>query len=283
MDENAVEEIGVAFDGGIASRAALEWSVQHALITGAAVVAIGADGDADPDAAWAEGEAPDAIVGRLADAVEWVHVNAPSVPIRPLAEHGDAAEVLVDHSRHLGLLVMGRRAHPGHRSLFEPESRKLAATAECPVVLVPVDHPEPDGPVVVGVGMEERSTAALDFAADVAADANRVLHIVHAWWSYEVPDDARGEPLDATDYHQGIADRAAEAARARHPGLEVTVDSIIGDAYVALRAQERHASLLVLGRRRSGLLVQWLLGTLALDLLSDLVCPVAVVPVARRP
>jgi nucleotide-binding universal stress UspA family protein len=69
----------------------------------------------------------------------------PSRPeIEPLVIDGEPAEVLVDHSEELGLIVVGSRAYgPLRRVLLGSVSDSLLDRAACPVMIVPrgVQHP----------------------------------------------------------------------------------------------------------------------------------------------
>lgn len=60
------------------------------------------------------------------------------VPVEVEALIGDPAEVLIDLSRHLGLLVCGSRGYgPVRAVLLGSVTRRLTAEAECPVVVLP--------------------------------------------------------------------------------------------------------------------------------------------------
>ena len=83
----------------------------------------------------------DVVASRRETAIEWwlaelaVHVPA---PVRPLRRVGDPADELAELSHDLDLLVIGTRGRaPLRRALTGSVSRKLIATARCPLLIVP--------------------------------------------------------------------------------------------------------------------------------------------------
>jgi nucleotide-binding universal stress UspA family protein len=84
----------------------------------------------------------DVVASRRETAIEWwlaelaVHVPA---PVRPLRRVGDPADELAELSQDLDLLVIGTRGRaPLRRAVTGSVSRKLIATARCPLLIVPL-------------------------------------------------------------------------------------------------------------------------------------------------
>jgi nucleotide-binding universal stress UspA family protein len=84
--------------------------------------------------------------------VEWgrrlvaAELAATGVKGRPVVVHGDAAEVLVRHSTHADLLVVGSRGrNPVTGLLLGSTSEHCARQAHCPVMVTRAQYPKPIG------------------------------------------------------------------------------------------------------------------------------------------
>jgi nucleotide-binding universal stress UspA family protein len=94
------------------------------------------------DSASSPGEVDgDVVASRRGAAIEWwlaELVEQVPAPVRPLRRVGDPAGELAELSRDLDLLVIGTRGRaPLRRALTGSVSRKLIATARCPLLIVP--------------------------------------------------------------------------------------------------------------------------------------------------
>jgi nucleotide-binding universal stress UspA family protein len=268
----------VAFDGGRGGQAALVWAASSVADRPATVITV-EEAD-DLGVRIPEGPTAD----ELRDAADdWLRHNAPEWDAHAVVERGDVAEVLQRRSAQAGLMVLGSRHGASAGGRLGRVARRVAETAEGTVILVPAAHPIPGGPVVVGVAEGESSGAPLEVAADLAERLGRPLRVVHAWWVVPHSDsdglgpDGGGQ---ARRDHLAVVDTALAQVRERHPGLIVSGDAVVGDAIDVLMAASADCSLMVVGRKRSGVLAEWLLGTVTHDLISRLPCPVAVVPTA---
>ena len=83
----------------------------------------------------------DVVASRREAAIEWWLaglVEQVPAPVRPLRRVGDPAAELAELSQDLDLLVIGTRGRaPLRRALTGSVSRKLIATARCPLLIVP--------------------------------------------------------------------------------------------------------------------------------------------------
>ncbi|MGS2641348.1 universal stress protein [Streptosporangium sp. LJ11] len=109
--------------------------------------------------------------------------------------------------------------------------------------------------IVVGADGSAAGTAAVEWAADDAARADRPLRIVYAVdrWPYQIskfPNPVMGDVLERGA--RRVLAEAEEVARKRQPGIEVTTEPIEGTAVSVLRAQAEHADELVVGARGLG-------------------------------
>ncbi|BAU87855.1 hypothetical protein SLA_6989 [Streptomyces laurentii] len=134
-------------------------------------------------------------------------------------------------------------------------------------------------PVVAGVDGSETGLAALDWAVDEAERCALPLRIVHAslWERYEevVTDPAEDQPPEQS-IAEGIVAAAAERARLRAPGVEVTAVVRPDDPGSALLQEGRDAALVVVGNRGRGEFTGLLLGSVSLVVAARSSCPVVV-------
>ncbi|MEV0189595.1 universal stress protein [Kitasatospora purpeofusca] len=155
MDQEtaAARRIVVGVDGSPSSRRALQWAVEQARLTGAAVDAVlcwtlpTVYGRAPVSVDRELGHAAEKV---LAQAVDEATGNDPPVVIRETAVLGNASEVLVGRSRGAELLVVGSRGHGGFAgALLGSVGQHCVQHARCPVVVVRT----------VGSGSGERAVA----------------------------------------------------------------------------------------------------------------------------
>lgn len=219
-----------------------------------------------------------------------------AVPVTTPERHGGVVGTLVELSRDAALVVVPA-ARPDRHGRVPALSviNALAARAECPVVVVPVDWaadgggsvPEPGDPKVVVAGLRDSEARddepVLRAAFEAAAATGAVLHVVHAWEpppSQSPEANGRGGASMTGIHHEVSA--AVAAIAADYPGVPYAVIVLQGAATEVLTERARAADLLVIGRLRrttAGVL----LGSTARDLLGAMPCPVLVVHVVRAP
>jgi nucleotide-binding universal stress UspA family protein len=139
-------------------------------------------------------------------------------------------------------------------------------------------------PLVVGVDGSEPSLHAVDWAVDEAVRHCFPLRIVHAslWERYEgaALADTPGAVSDVVTEHdlaESVVARAAQCARQRAPGLEITTGVVPEDSVSALLREARLAGAVVTGARGRGPIRELLLGSVSLSLAARAPCPVVVV------
>ncbi|WP_133913089.1 universal stress protein [Streptomyces sp. NBC_00582] len=136
-----------------------------------------------------------------------------------------------------------------------------------------------DLPVVVGVDGSEPSLSAVDRAADEAALRGVPLRVVYAslWERYEgtalAGDHRPFEEVRADD----VVAVAVGRARARRPDLTVSGEVVPEEPEYVLVREGRRASVLVVGTRGRGSVVEMLLGSVSLTVAAHAHCPVVVV------
>jgi nucleotide-binding universal stress UspA family protein len=288
--------IVVGYDGSRPAEHALDWAAAEAAHRGVPLtVATGLDVTglvAGADAALSSGDAG-GLVAVAREGVARARNVAAGLDVREVARPDGAAGLLVELSCWAELVVVGTRGHSEvSGALLGSVAFAVSAHARCPVAVVQGEghvRPGPGRPVLVGVDGSVESLAALEYAADVAAHAGAALTVVTVWrcntadrWvaAYAADVDVVAE----TRARAGeIAEEAAEAARARHPGLAVNPEILIGLPGPALADLAAEHAVLVVGSRGRGGFTGLILGSVSHAVIHRAPCPVVVVrPVPER-
>lgn len=286
----SVRTVVVGYDGTPESVVALDWAAHEANRRGAALHI----GHADPYAAQALPVYPlDLGTTVLSAAKELLEAGArraervlPEDRITSEAVITGPANYLIELSADAELVVTGSRGRGTVAAgLLGSVAYAVAAHAHCPVVIVRGDTlaPVPGRPIVVGVDRSAASDRAVDEAASMAADQGVTLRLVTVavqpaaatWTSYETV------AKDLFQEQHRMADRMVsemqERVAAAHPGLAVESKVVEGDPGVALAAEGRGASLVVVGSRGRGGFAGMLLGSTSHRVVHAATCPVMVV------
>lgn len=200
---------------------------------------------------------------------------------------GDAREILSDLSDHAHLIVVGTRG----RGMFGPShvgsvALHLTRHALCPVMVVrPGEHaPEANG-VVAGIDDTARSLPVLEFAFDAASRHGASLTILHSDWLLgPVVSEAGFVPVLDVDEDEVRRLIAEESAGLREKYPDVTVEVVVGhhSADVELLKHAEGKDLIVVGARSHGAVGEFLLQSVATQVVERASCPVVVVPNRRQ-
>ena len=197
-----------------------------------------------------------------------------------------------------GLIVMGSRGHGGvRRALMGSVSDSVVRHAHCPVLVVRGEREEerasstfPTKILVASDGSEEATLAART-AADIAANTESEVHVVHVRGmpvyidpGSEVPRVAPGAAEETVRREaQGVLDTQAEQLEAAsgkvtqtHIRLGRPVEEII------ILADDIDAELVVMGSRGLGRVRRLLLGSVSDGVVRHAHCPVMVVRQEKR-
>lgn len=204
----------------------------------------------------------------------------PDAVVETAMADGSVPGVLERSSRVADLLVVGSHRTRHVRSVLTGRlPLRIAEHAACPVVVVPDDWQKRTGSVVVGLGDDDTSDAAIAFAAAEAADLGVELRILHAWSPPASTADVPLDPVDPVELRAAHGERLAEVAgRARGRCPEVREHLHEGAAGGALVALAADAALAVVGTHRTGPIGELLVGSTAASLIRDSRTPVCVVP-----
>lgn len=282
----------VGVDGSANAESAAAWAAVEAERRGAALIVVHAVSVPDAPSApiepgehvtrrRAEGRVLlDRTVGALRERFPGVHIQAELSDLSP-------AHALTAHSRAASLVVTGTRGHGGFVGMLVGSvSRKLAAHAACPLVVVRATEPEDSiDEVVLGVGPRP-SPAAVRYAFEAARSLGVELTVIRAWWPQAVYSGVAaagamyvGELDTARDDAVAGAEAAVAELRGEFPDVKVRVCSAEGNAVPALVDAARGARLLVVGghRHRGPLAVG--AGYVVEGVIAHSPTPVAVVPI----
>ncbi len=275
----------VGVDGSPHSDAAVAWAVAYAckrhapllLVNGAGVVG------SEPFVSHSDARSNLRIAARRVTdhALTLVQHQAPELDVSVSAPLDDPRQALLDLSEQAAMIVLGTRGHGMVRSLLLGSvSVAVAEHAQCPVTVVRgIDEAQANaGHIVVGVGLDGSSTAALELAFDLAAENGVPLDVVHAWGANDTFVDVasyqqRTEILER--HEQLVAEQVAGYAE-KYPDVVITTTMPDAGAVGALVARSEDASHIVLGTHgRHG--VRSLLGSVSRGVLQHAHCPVTVV------
>ncbi|MFF3838822.1 universal stress protein [Streptomyces sp. NPDC001930] len=308
-DTNTASEppVVVGVDGSEHSLRALEWALSAAEHLGSPLVVAHVRSDALQLGAariaslGPSPELPDAVMEAVRTIVE---ERGHDMPVRYESLDGSVTDALPAAARGARLLVTGSRGHGGFASLLlGSTSRTLAATAPCPLVVVPhearaaaLEGGAEAGRVLLGLHPEETPDEVVTFAFEAAQHRGVPLEAVTALRLPPQPTSPVVAPAPALQVPPTLplADRAEafvrEAKReqeerlrpfvARRPKVELVPTVVPADAASLLVEGSRDAGLLVVGRHHRHRFGSLLIGSVAHAVLHHAHCPVAVVPPA---
>ncbi|MER5309419.1 universal stress protein [Streptomyces sp. NPDC002773] len=309
-DVSTVSEppVVVGVDGSEHSLLALEWALSAAAQLGSPLVVAHVRSDALQLGAariaslGPSPELPDTVLAAVRTAVE---ERGHTLPVRYESLDGSVADALPAAARGARLLVTGSRGHGGFASLLlGSTSRTLAATAPCPLVVVPheartaaLEDGAEAGRVLLGLHTEETPDEVVAFAFEAAHHRGVPLEAVTAFRlppqpgalivapspALQVPPPL---PLSDDMEEQLVREASLEQEErlrpfaARRPEVDLVPVVVPGDAAGVLVEGSRDAGLLVVGRHHRHRFGSLLVGSVAHAVLHHAHCPVAVVPPA---
>ncbi|GAA1774510.1 universal stress protein [Streptomonospora arabica] len=215
--------------------------------------------------------------------------RVPGLRVEAEFDVGDAAPILLLEAAEAELAVIGSRGRSRlGAALLGSTGMEMAATARCPVVVVPDREPKPAaGRIVVGLDGSPAAHSAAAWAFATAAGRGAALRAVtaHARFSsgrlgsLEVParyafDSA--EEAAAREEARRLQSESLAGRREHYP--QVAVEELVEAGHPArvLVDASENADLLVVGSRGRGGFTGMLLGSVSQSVLSHSAVPVAV-------
>ncbi|MCU1407910.1 MAG: hypothetical protein JWQ43_4213 [Glaciihabitans sp.] len=186
----AMENVVVAIDGSRTGDAALDWVIDR---SGRSDIAVEIVVVQEPVGSSEDGiDASSALeIGSLYEGVmnaaaARFREQAPRTSLRTVLRVGRPRIELVQAASHADLMVIGSQHRGAVAGAFAGTlPLRVAATAPCPTVVVPVRWSAAGetagGPVIVGLDVRKAHPAVLRFAEGEARRDGRTLNVVHAW------------------------------------------------------------------------------------------------------
>ncbi|MGW0826128.1 universal stress protein [Streptomyces sp. NPDC002845] len=277
----------VGIDDTSHSRLAVDWAAIEAELRGCALRVVHSVGRS-ADSAYGEtgvgltDQVLKAATGALDDARARLGVAHPGLLIETVLARVDPAEALLKAAEDADLIVVGSRGRGGFAGLLLGSvSRKVAAHADRPVVVVRGDTGMAAGNgIVVGV-RDDRDEEAVRFALAEAELRQTGVRLIHAWrplaqTRLALPQASILE--EKRDAHAQLLNHAARPV-AEYPKVHVDTELIVDSPAAALVEASARAGLMVLPRHPVEGRLGLRLGTVVHAVLHHADCPVAVVPV----
>jgi nucleotide-binding universal stress UspA family protein len=291
-NEKTPRRVVVGVDGSENSARAAVWAAREAVARRVPLTVVHAlhlpDGAALPLEPVEHAQRQREQGGKLLDLVARnLRDEFPDLEVETELSELSAARTLSTLSLESALVVTGTRGHGGFAGmLLGSVSRKLAAHAHSPLVVVRGEQPEDVLDEVV-VGIEPGQPAeAIRYAFDAAQRYGAVLHAVRAWWprsTYTGPMGANFSNFEQIRKQETEAvERLIDPFRTAFPGVKVEVTATRGNPVPVLTEAARDTRLLVVGTHRYYGPFSVGAGYVTEGLLAHSPTPLAVVPTHKQ-
>lgn len=266
-----VSTVFVAWNGGAASEAALDWAIERVCRVPSDLVLLRVVAPSAVIPGMPGREQFDAAAEETLEQARVVRLRVPDVHVDTRVMIGEVVPTIAQHTGPEVLMVVGSDGPSRHARSRAPLAVRVVGAATGPVAVVPLGRPcERDG-VTVGVDDSEESYDAADRAALEAEASGQTLRVVHAWLQPSVFLDAGTLDEDALDDlqvpHQRVLDDAVAVIRGKHPTVEMRAECVRGFPADALLGGPSSPALIVVGRRRISRRRIMMLGSVSRDLL----------------
>jgi nucleotide-binding universal stress UspA family protein len=279
--------IAAGVDGSAAARAALLWAVDECRIRQQTLLIVHAPDLQDAALTSAAGSRRHSLdeVGEyvLRDHAAAASARQPSVAVTSRLSHSAPAEALTELSEQADLVVVGSRGRGSSvvSSVLGSVSDRVAAHAQCPVVIVPEAGRRAGlARVVVGVSSARAGRLALEFSFEEARLRGATLVAVLAMHDEHDAEPSAAEPPDVRAL-RGLLDEL-EIVAATYP--DVITEPVVSDSdpASALLDAATGADLVVVGCHHSDDRWSTRLGAVPAAIAHRAPCPVVVVGHRRR-
>lgn len=276
----------VGLDGSLRGERALAWAVARAKVTQASLALITV---VDPSIVRVTGLSVDTARQTAENLLRAHRVtlakSEPELEVRTQVAEDAFIDAVVDAVPGNDLVVVG--SHKGAtlaETIGGAKGLKVSVAVDVPVVVVPANWSDQaaNGAVVVGVGPDDVSDAAVRFGAETAAATGVPLQLVSVWGVPALlarPAEAMGGGLSPVrdEFEQRLSAWEAQLVE-QYPGLHIETKTVEGSPAKALSDVAAQAGLLVLGTHARGAVGRALFGSVTHGVLSHLTVPTVVVP-----
>src|SRR6478609_4143002 len=169
-----MERIVLGYDGSPAALSALDWTAARAVQGQTSVDVVLVVSPLFEERATER--------QRLGKAEALLLERVPDLDVAVHRLEGGVTDSIARASGEADLVVVGiNPGHPIRAAAGGWMPLRLSTRSEAPVCMIPVGWRDTDDPVTVGIGSDESSDAALDFAAAEALRSSTDLRLVHSW------------------------------------------------------------------------------------------------------
>jgi len=214
----------------------------------------------------------------LARSTERLAEQSPAVRARTvLADGYPSTELLRLAARHR-LVVVGSRGDSGLAGLLLGSVADYLVThADCPVIVVPPEDGDPDGPVLVGVDGSDSNRPAVEYAFAAAEWHARGVIALSSVDKWRTGRQAGFAVLAEEERTVDLVREAVVPWADKYPGVSLEHHIVEGPPAQELVVASRTASLTVVGSGGHGSLTRLLLGSVSRHVSRNAHSPVAVV------
>lgn len=271
----------VGLDGSEQSRSALDWAIEAAQLDRRGLHLVHAHGG--------RRGLHEAGVAIIESAMQRAAATAPGLRVSAADIDGSGESALISASRLAALVCVGAHGTGGlvPAALIGSTALAVAASARCPVAVVPRSDLRGEFPRRIVVGVDESSGCfdAIGFAFGQADLRGLRLTAVHAWHASD-RIGLGGAVTPAHKWRRLIGNEEAAMAESlagwteKYPDVEVNRVSLRKPSAAAILAVARDAAFVVLGSRHPRPRPDLVGSPTVRKVLHEAKCPVVVVPQA---